>query len=236
VIKITPDQEAALAASQGDAPLTAACPFPEGAASSKRQLATLAAHDSGALGEALEQWKVAQPARTLDELYERAGDLQTQLASACTALAQALGATFANPGVKERATAEEKLSRKRYEGVFALTDVIRGGFTVGSPDQADAIVDALAQSFEVIDEGWRTYGTGYTDRKVIVRMLDGTLAEIQIWWPEMKAAKFGQGQRLYTERRSLHEDDPRLDEVRAAEEALYSAATPRNWSDWFASA
>lgn len=47
--------------------------------------------------------------------------------------------------------------------------------------------------FDVLDEGWTQSPTGYVDRKVLIRFDGGTIGEVQIWEPQMLAAKSGGG-------------------------------------------
>lgn len=147
----------------------------------------------------------SQPDRSLDDLY--GGILQarqTELADVGRQIAEELGITFKDPGIKKRATAEEKVGRKGYKGTQQLTDLVRGGFMVTHPEQADALVQSLARHFSVLDEGWGRTPEGYFDRKVAVRFYDGTIGEIQVWEPQLFDAKVHRGgTELYTKARSM---------------------------------
>lgn len=165
----------------------------------------------------------AQPFDDLPTLYSLAEDAQARLAEAGARISTDLGITFRNPGLKDRATTEEKIRRKGYRSPRRLTDVSRGAFIVTDPGQADRLVDRLAQDFDLVDEGWKQKPEGYVDRKVIIRHDGGLLSEVQILTEAMFAAK-EIGTPLYTRARSMPDGSP--DRARLIEEqkAVYSAA------------
>lgn len=148
----------------------------------------------------------AQPSRPLDALYE-GGILQKnqdRLGRVGDEIAQITGAKFKNPGLKKKETAQQKMIRKRYKGTNRLADLVRAGFLVDTPDQAQKVVNLLAQNFRVLDEGWAVLAEGYFDRKVMVQFADGTIGEVQIWEPSLLKAKMeGGGHELYTAARDL---------------------------------
>lgn len=144
----------------------------------------------------------SQPARSLDELYEVAQSHQDELGRIGAELAEQTGADFRNPGLKKKATSAEKMARKRYDSTSRLTDVVRAGYVVETPDQVDAIVAGLAQRFRVLDEGWRMTEAGYFDRKAMVQFEDGTIGEVQFWHPDLLRKKDGTGHALYEEMRT----------------------------------
>jgi hypothetical protein len=127
------------------------------------------------------------------------------------------GVRFKNPGIKKRATAEEKLTRKGIEP-GELTDIARAGFEIERPELADLIVQRLAARFEILDKGLQVTGLGYSDRKLLVRTEQGTVGEVQLWAPRMIAAKTESGQDLYTHARALTRDG----EVIEGNEAAYA--------------
>ena len=146
-----------------------------------------------------------QPARTIEALYD-GGVLQKhqdRLATVGKEIAIETGASFKNPGIKKKETAAEKMIRKRYKSTKQLADLVRAGFLVETPDQAQRVVNMLAQAFKVLDEGWAITPHGYFDRKVMVQFADGTIGEVQIWEPNLFDAKFKRGgTELYTASRS----------------------------------
>jgi hypothetical protein len=177
----------------------------------------------------------SQPERSLDELYE-GGILQRrqdELVAAGQEIAQDLGITFKNPGIKKRATTEEKIGRKGYRSTKQLGDLVRSGFEVQTPQQADALVQRLAEFFDVLDEGWIVTPHGYFDRKVAVRFYDGTIGEVQVWEPQLAYAKMkGGGTELYTASRSMPEGPERA-QLEQAMIDLYAPivdSLPPSWS------
>lgn len=176
--------------------------------------------------------RAAQPFDTIDELYRRAPAHQEELAAAVQRMiADIPGVELKNPGVKERATAAEKMLRKDYNSPRELTDIVRLGVVVDAPAAADSLVTALSGRWRVIDEGWNTTDVGYFDRKLIVRLDDGLLAEVQLWPAAMLAAK-KEGHKLY-EMRRVETDTARraalLDEEKAYWENI-QAALPEVWA------
>lgn len=174
----------------------------------------------------------SQPARTIDELMAVAPAHQDELGKVGEELAAKYGAQFKNPGVKKRATTEQKMVRKRYDSTQRITDVVRGGFTVASPEQAEQIVSDLVSRFKAVDEGWKMDAVNYFDRKVMIQFPDGTIGEVQFWHPEMLKAKSGGGHALYEEGRSLPAGDPKRLEVEAKMRTLYAAALKDAEEDW----
>ncbi len=172
----------------------------------------------------LDEAKGRQPFDDVAGAYELAEANQTRLGAAVEAIAGKLGVKFKNPGIKARATSEEKMARKGYRSARHLTDIVRGGFIVRTAAEADGIVAELGRQLDVIDEGWSRTKDGYVDRKVMVVFPDGMIGEVQIFEQSMLAAKSGGGHRLYTESRSLSPDDPRRGELEQQQRELYSAA------------
>lgn len=178
--------------------------------------------------------KQAQPFDDLDGLYAVAGDRQKELGAAGAEIeATVPGVRFKDPGLKERATAEEKVGRKGYASPKEITDIVRGGFVVRTPGEAEAVVAELAKRYRVLDEGFSVTLDGYFDGKVLVQFKDGTLGEVQLWEPNLLEAKSkGGGHKLYTEARSLSPDDPRLDGLGQQMRDLYSAARTKADPAW----
>lgn len=139
-----------------------------------------------------------QPFASVDEALAKAPAHQEELAAALEGLG--IG-QVRNPGVKEnRARMEQKVAEKYRGDVHGLTDLVRAGVTVETPDAADQIIASLGQRFRVIDEGWRINDVGYMDRKLEVIFADGMMAEVQLWPPAVRAAKH-EGEEMYKKRR-----------------------------------
>lgn len=164
----------------------------------------------------------SQPERSLDELMAVAPAHQEALAEEAQKLADATGATFKNPGVKAAAGTAQKMVRKGYDSTQRITDVVRGGFIVATPGQADQIAAGLAKRFKTVDEGWKMDAVGYFDRKVSVQFADGTIGEVQFWHPDMLKAKSGGGHKLYEEARVLPPGDPRREVLHQQMRDIYA--------------
>jgi hypothetical protein len=153
----------------------------------------------------LDGFTASQAGRDLDSIYEGAEALQRVIAEEGPRIAAELpGVKFKNPGIKLRATTEEKITRKGVKP-DQLTDLARAGFEIQTPELGDEIVRRLAARLEVVDEGLQVTPLGYSDRKLAIRTgPDGVVGEIQMWAPRLAEAKIaGGGQDLYTESRAF---------------------------------
>lgn len=122
---------------------------------------------------------------------------------------------FKDPGVKGALDKGKRLAEKSAQkgGIHQLTDINRAGFSVETTDQADAVVDALAAEYKIIDEGYTVTPLGYFDRKIMLINPDGQVGEIQVWPGAMYNAKIEDGgQELYSLWRGK-----RLEEMNATE-------------------
>lgn len=134
--------------------------------------------------------KEGQPFDTLDQLMELAAVVHDELARVSGSIAISSDAYYRRAPLKKRERIEEKMAEKPSDlGPRNVTDVARGGFDVASIEQADAVLNALAQRFALVDEGWILTETGYFDRKVMVVFDNGMVGEIQMWAPGMFNAK-----------------------------------------------
>lgn len=185
-----------------------------------------------AAGEVQYRFKMDAPPRSVDELYAVAGKWQDELSRIGRTLGRRKGVTFKNPGLKDRATTIEKMARKQYEDTRKLTDIVRGGFAVETPAQADALVATLAQRYAVLDEGWNVTPAGYFDRKVLVKFEDGVIGEVQIWHPDMVRVKDARGTALYTQMRRLDNGSPEYQRLLEEQRALYSSVMDSFGDDW----
>lgn len=122
---------------------------------------------------------------------------------------------FKDPGVKGALDKGKRLAEKSAQkgGIHQITDINRAGFSVETTDQADAVVDALAAEYKIIDEGYTVTPLGYFDRKIMLINPDGQVGEIQVWPGAMYNAKIEDGgQELYSLWRGK-----RLEEMNATE-------------------
>jgi hypothetical protein len=171
--------------------------------------------------------KLAQPIETVDNIYELAPASQEWLAGTGKRLEAELGVKFDDPGLKKRKTANEKMIRKKYKTAQQMTDIARGGFIVKSLDQANKVSEEFSKVADVLDTGWQVYPEGYSDRKLLVRTPNGIIAEIQMWTPEVKAAKFGKGTELYTKARSS-KDPAEISRLSEEQKVLYRDALKKD--------
>ncbi|WP_259667253.1 hypothetical protein [Rhizobium lentis] len=172
------------------------------------------------------------PVRSLDDLYAMAEKWQASLDAAGRALQEEVGVRWKNPGIKSKETAAEKMVRKGYRDTRPMTDVVRGGFMVDTPAQADKVAEKLAQQFTILDEGWKTNIAGYVDRKILVKFEDGTVGEVQIWPQAILDAKSSGGHKLYEQMRQLPMNSPDYSRLLEKQVELYSAAALKLGSDW----
>jgi hypothetical protein len=108
---------------------------------------------------------------------------------------------FKDPKVKGSEDKGARLMEKAEQkgGIHQLTDINRAGFSVETTTQADAVVDALAAEYKIVDEGYTVTPLGYFDRKVMLINPDGQVGEIQVWPGAMYDAKIEKGgQELYS--------------------------------------
>jgi len=182
--------------------------------------------------DALRRWKSDASFGSLDDLLDAAVRNQRILGAAGRTIADELGIVFSDPGPKTAESARRKFAVKGYDSPGEMTDLVRGGFSVDRPELADRVVEALAEKFDVVDEGWSTTPLGYIDRKVLVRFADGQIGEIQLWEPNLIAAKSGEGHALYEEWRQLLPGDPKRAAIETKMRDLYSAALAKADPAW----
>jgi hypothetical protein len=189
------------------------------------------------------EWSKTSPIKTVDDLMNASFANQDALRSVGQEIAQATGVPFAeapadlsepgHPGVKRRFRIEDKLQRKPGRGPGGISDAVRGGFKVSTPEQADAVVATLAKHFEVADEGWALTAEGYFDRKALVRFGNGQIGEVQIWEPNVLDAKEkGGGHQAYERMQSLRQSDPRYWEAVNEQRRIYGAAAANAGPSW----
>jgi hypothetical protein len=177
------------------------------------------------------EWATASPITSLDHLMAIGSETQNELVAIADAISEKIDVPFQNPGVKSRARAEEKLGKGRTPQM--IRDVVRGGFKVDKPGQADAIVKELGKSFEVADEGWQTTPAGYCDRKVMVRFSNGVVGEIQIWQPVLLHAKEeGGGHALYVQWGRAKVGSVEAKRVEGEMQRIYAAARAQLPPEW----
>ncbi len=199
-----------------------------------------------AVGKAF--WQSAQE-RSIDELFAPDGPVakdQAELIAFDKSLRQKYGipepvdkktGEVKYAGAKKRVTAEQKMIRKGYKSASQMTDLVRTGFAVDTPEMADVLVKEFGDKYAVLDEGWNINDANYFDRKILVKFPDGLIAEVQFWHPDMLEAKEGSGggHKLYEEARDLESkdpNDPRVQELYGKMQKLYRDALAEASPAW----
>lgn len=179
------------------------------------------------------QWIANSPVKTVDDLFVNASQNDAWLRNVGRTVEQDTGAKWTSGPIKGLERTQEKLAQKAMPP-SKITDVVRGMFTVDTPEQADAVVQALGGHLAAADENWRYLSSGYFDRTVKVLLPDGRIAEIQIGPKALFDAKFGDGHKMYETYRSM-KDTTTLEAVALNNrmKALYSDAAktldPKTW-------
>lgn len=180
--------------------------------------------------------KQAQPSKTVAQLYKGAQKRQRTLRAALDELVKELGDEIQvlDPGIKARATTEQKMARKAYTDVRELTDINRIGVTTTTPEVAELVLERLASRFGVLDEGVQVTGAGYLDHKALIRYPDGHVAEVQMWDPALAQVKT-EGHELYRQIRELEPGVQNAAEIATLETSsrqLYASAIAEASPEW----
>ena len=209
------------------------------------------AHDFDTADRIKNEWRKSATYKETEPFIEASWHNQRALSDAAEQIGADLGLTFKNPGIKARSTADiasitdaEKRAKaeKGYarlqtkakkHGIGGVTDQVRGGFDVETPEQADQALAKLGQKFQIVDEGWRETPDGYFDRKAYIRFPDGMIGELQFWPPGMLEAKDkGGGHELYEQSRELPQGHPDISGFSQKMRDLYGplrAGLPEEW-------
>lgn len=175
-------------------------------------------------------WVAASPHTSVDSLVEHAPADQGELVTLAQQIERDTGAKLHNPGIKKRERIEEKLKLAGRKPQ-SISDAVRLGFEVSSPEQADAIIDRLKQKYLVADEGWQMKPVGYFDRKVTLRFADGMMGEVQLWPTIMLVAKQTKGHALYERARTLPPGPAKEEANREMSSFYHGLDVPRAWKD-----
>ena len=176
------------------------------------------------------RWAAESPIKTVDDLFAGAHENQAMLGNLGESIADDLGVGFKNPGVKGRPRTQEKIDGGKSPA--RINDVVRAGFVVDHPSQADAVVWRIGQQYPIIDEGWAVTPTGYFDRKIIVRFPNGQAGEVQLWHPDLLEAKDQVGHKLYLQSRTLKDGDPQKAELESKQREIYGQALVNADPEW----
>ena len=167
--------------------------------------------DAG-VGARAAEWAAASPVKDIHGVIRAAPLAQKTFVEAADKVASDLGLTFMNPGPKTKtAKGIERTQQKIDErgGMEKVTDTARGTFILKTPDQADAVIQKLAETHEILAESWRMIPQShYADRALLFRdKATGLVGEVQMMDQKMWDAK-KVGHELYEEARAL---PPKID-------------------------
>lgn len=171
--------------------------------------------------------------RTVEDLLDGADALARELEASLTTAAPR-GARVEMGPVKTAERIQEKIELKNYADASRNTDVVRGAILVRNVDDLEHAAGNLAEQHAVLDEGVIVHEGGYIDRKILVRLSDGRIGEVQLTSPELWAAKMGEGQALYTRARTLPADEPERAALMQQSRDLYEAALADADQSWAA--
>lgn len=162
--------------------------------------------DAKKAGGRFEQaWEAARRSQPFDAISDMVGteaqaqdqaDLDSSVRDVASGVSGA-STPYPKAPAKELESAQRKVDTKYGGDHRMLGDTVRQTFVVDSVQDGDAVVDALAERYSVIDEGYATTDAGYVDRKVSVLMPSGRWAEVQILPPGMLEANQSEGHALY---------------------------------------
>lgn len=176
--------------------------------------------------------KDAQGFTSIDDIMARGAKNHDELNAAIAEISLEVGTKQKAAPLKSRDRTEAKV-RNKYAGNYnKITDVARGGVDAETPEQADAFLAALASRYRVVDEGYTVTGEGYFDRKAMVVMPDGMLAEVQIWPPGLLEAKSNGGHKAYEEFRLPETSPERKAELQAEMTQLYGGVRAQLDPSW----
>jgi phage-related protein (TIGR01555 family) len=200
------------------------------------------AQEIGSVASSLKrkEWQAHTP-QTYDALVAAAPANQKKLINVMQKVGSQLNMAIKDPGPKSPERLQEKIERGKPAN--NIGDAARAGMSPKTPEEADLFVNALAQEFEIVDEGWnKKIDTGYFDRVVMVRFPDGMMGEVQFWPPGMLETKEeGEGHELYEAWQKLENDKTpagkaereRLTNVMAGRFAEVEKGLGKEWKSLF---
>lgn len=182
----------------------------------------------------LKGWKDGSPLKTTEQLTAAAAKEKAAFDRKLRKIAAELGIKYEDGPLKTAERITEKVQDKEYPSAAYVTDAVRGSLYSPTPADADAAAQKLIAAFgDVIDEGWVVNMVGYADRKVLIRLKSGVIAEIQILEPSMADAKDNRGGHdNYKKARVLPVDDPEKIRLDQAQRDLYLPLLDALPADW----
>lgn len=183
--------------------------------------------------EQLRTWKDGSPLKTAENLLSAGQREKPAFDKKLRQITKALGIKYKAGPLKEIDRIVEKIADKRYPSASYVTDVVRGSIYPTNPAEADqAVSQIVAQFGDVIDEGWAISPVFYVDRKVLIRLRSGVIAEIQVLEPSLANAKDNRGgHSLYKKSRVLPAG-PEKAAFDQAQRDIYSPVLNALSADW----
>lgn len=164
-------------------------------------------------------WANDSPIKTVQDLYQNSVELKAALDELGQQIGDDTGSIFKAASIKKRPfpgdtptnnSNDNRVLIKLGKGKAPaeVSDVVRSSFIVSSPEQADAIVRALAEHYPVLDENWRVTPVGYFDRPLKIILPNGQFGEVLLAPQELIDAKGngGGGHVLYEAWRKITMD------------------------------
>ena len=182
----------------------------------------------------LQSWKDGSPLKTTEQLTAAAAKEKAGFDKKLRKVAREVGIGYKAGPLKKAERITEKVRDKRYPSAAYVTDAVRGSLYSETPDQANAAAEKIIAAFgEVIDEGWFVNFVGYADRKVLIRLKSGVIAEIQILEPSLADAKDNKGGHdLYDKVRVLDPADPEVERLNNLQREIYFPVLDALTADW----
>lgn len=171
----------------------------------------------------------ADAERMLATPIAKASEAKAEYDAKVKSIAARLGARQMLAPIKSLSSATRKLWSDGFD-LSRMNDLLRGTIVVDAYSKAKAVINEIKKEFDVIEVKDRTTDAqrrnlgGYADYKLLVKMPNGTVAEIQINIPEMIAVKEAQGHKLFEAMRIQPEDSELYAEIKKSMEEIYSAA------------
>lgn len=175
-----------------------------------------------------------QPFNTVEEAVgtpQQQAD-QDELNASLRIVATGIGYDYKDAPAKGIERARQKVNGKYGGKATFLTDTVRGTIEVKSVAEGDAVVDALAEQYTVVDEGYVTTELGYVDRKVGVLLPSGRWAEVHILPPGVLQVKQAEGHKLYETWRDDRKPEAERTRAKQQSQQMYGLAMTSADPSW----
>lgn len=142
--------------------------------------------------------------------YEKANEALPDYTTTMESLAEALGGEAVVAPLKGRTRAEQKIAIDYGGDVSQIKDLLRGTMKFKTPAQAIKAANSIRARFQTVKDkdalspGAPDKGFGYRDINMVIRMPNGTLAEVQLMTEAMAKAK-SEAHKHYVVTRALEE-------------------------------